>query len=126
LQNPSQLLLTQGDLPSGEFVGVEVGIDVGDGSTQISPNHADEVQEWLLVVVLAAEEVGMVGGEVIGCRFVVVVLSSWQPKKNPGVWHSVDFGADLLGDEVVGSLHPNHPGVSHVKVLVVEVLVGVA
>ena len=67
----------------------------------------------------------MVGGEVIGCEFVVVVLLSWQPK-NPGVWHSVDAGADLLSDEVVGSLHPNHPGVSHVELLVVEVLVDVA
>lgn len=32
----------------------------------------------------------------------------------------------MLGDGVVGSLHPNHPGVLQVNVLVVEVLVGVA
>ena len=62
----------------------------------------------------------------IGCEFVCVEVSSWQPKKNPGVLHFVDVGADLLGEEVVGSLQPNQPGVSHVEVLVVEVLVGVA
>jgi hypothetical protein len=50
-------------LPSGRFVGVEVG--VGDGSTQISPNQADDVQEWLLVVV-AVVDVGIGGGEVMG------------------------------------------------------------
>lgn len=67
----------------------------------------------------------MDGGEVIGCEFVCVEVSSWQPKKNPGVSHFVDVGADLLWDGVVGSLQPNQPGVSQVEVLVVEVFVGV-
>jgi hypothetical protein len=56
---------------SGGFVGVEV--EVGDGSTQINPNHSEEVQEWLLKV-LVAVAVGIVGGDVIGCDLVVVVL----------------------------------------------------
>jgi hypothetical protein len=56
---------------SGGFVGVKV--EVGDGSTQINPNHSEEVQEWLLRV-LVAVGVGIVGGDVIGCDLVVVVL----------------------------------------------------
>lgn len=55
-----------------------------------------------------------------------MVATSWQPKKNPGVSHFVDVGAELLGDEVVGSLQPNQPGVLQDEVEVVEVLVGVA
>jgi hypothetical protein len=53
-------------------VGVEVGADVGDGSKQINPNHAEDVQEWLLVEVEVpvAVDVGMGGGEVIGCELV--------------------------------------------------------
>jgi hypothetical protein len=64
LQKPNQPRLKQWDLP-GPFVGIEFGVDVGDGSTQISPNHSDDIQEWL-VVVIGAVEVGIGGGEVIG------------------------------------------------------------
>jgi hypothetical protein len=56
---------------SGGFDGVEV--EVGEGSTQINPNHSEEVQEWLLKVPVAVG-VGIVGGDVIGCDLVVVVL----------------------------------------------------
>jgi len=70
LQNPNQLLLIQWAFPSAAFVGVELGLAVGDGSTQINPNQAEDVQEWLLVVVLAAVEVGIVGGDVMGWEFV--------------------------------------------------------
>jgi len=63
LQNPNQFRSIQCCSPSGGFVGVEVG--VGDGSTQISPNQAEDVQEWLLVVV-APVDVGIGGAEVMG------------------------------------------------------------
>lgn len=45
-------------------------MDVGDGSTQISPNQAEDVQEWLLDATLVTVDVGLGGGEVIGCEFV--------------------------------------------------------
>jgi hypothetical protein len=44
---------------------------------------------------LAAVEVGIGGGEVMGWDFVVAV-SSWQPKKKPGVSQLVEVGADVL------------------------------
>lgn len=65
MHHPNQLRLKQWDSP-GASVGVEVGVEVGDGSTQISPNHAEDVQEWLVVGVLVAVAVGIGGGDVIG------------------------------------------------------------
>jgi hypothetical protein len=70
-----------------------------------------------------------------------VLLSSQQPQKRPGVRHVVDDGGTVLAGSVVVisssvvvvvvvvvvvlSLHPNHPGVSHVDVEL-ELLVVVA
>jgi hypothetical protein len=59
LHNPNQLRFAQCVFPSGVFDGT------GDGSTHISPNHSDEVQEC--VVRLGVIDVGAGGGEVIGC-----------------------------------------------------------
>ena len=118
MQNPSQLRRRQCDFPSGGLDGV--GVAVGDGSRQISPNQADEVQEWL-VVALGAVEVGIAGGEVMVCDCVVVV-PSLQPQNKPLVWQSVDVGVDDTGDVEMGSLQPNQPGVLHG---VEEVLVAV-
>jgi hypothetical protein len=56
-------------------------------------------------------EVGIAGGEVIGCE-ITLVVSSLQPQKKPGVWHSTEVGEGVTGD--VGSLQPHHPGVLQV------------
>ncbi len=55
----------------------------------------------------------------------VVLLSSWQPQKYPGVEQSGAVGDGAGCDVVMGSLHPNQPGVAHVEVAVIEVLVTV-
>jgi hypothetical protein len=83
---------------------------VGEGSTQIKPNHSFDVQ---VVVVVSGSEVGvgLDGGEVIGGS----VCLSLQPK-NPGVWH-VGVGVD--SDEMVGVMislqRPKYPGDWHVE-----------
>ena len=75
---------------------------VGDGSTQMSPNHSLEVQ--LVLVVVLEVGLGMGGGEVIGCVLdVVIEVSSLQPKKSPGV---SQVGVEEDGEVVEGSLHP--------------------
>ena len=45
LHHPNQLLRTHFAFPSGDLVGMEVGVEVGEGSTQMSPNHAFDVHE---------------------------------------------------------------------------------
>lgn len=122
LQNPKKLRRTQWDFPPGVCVGV--GEEVGDGSTQINPNHSFEVQEWVLVVLFGAVEVGIGGGDVMVCDRVVV--TSPHPQNRPGVSQFVEVGLVETGDVDVGSLHPNQPGVLQVVVDVdVDVLVGV-
>jgi hypothetical protein len=74
---------------------------VGEGSTQMRPKNAEDVQVW--VVETALVELGREGGEVIVCDCVVVVLTSLQPHKKPGVWHSADVGEDAECDVVVES-----------------------
>ena len=110
---------------------------VGEGSTQIKPNHSFEVQ-----VVLVEE-----GNEEVeeGLAVVVVEVGSLQPNQ-PGVLHVLELDAyvldvgvwervvvtvghgmaleDVVGlceVVVVGSLHPNQPGVSQVVDVEVEV-----
>jgi len=83
LQNPSQFLLTQCD----SWLGGESGCDDGVG-------------------------VGIAGGEVIRCDFVVVV-TSLHPQIYPGVLQSAELEGPETGDVDVGSLQPNHPGVLH-------------
>ena len=119
-----------------------LGLDeevVGEGSTQIKPNHSFDVQ-----VVLELVEDGK--GEVDE-GFAVVEVGSLQPNQ-PGVLHVLELdwlvldvalreevvvtvgqGAGLeevvgvCEVVVVGSLHPNQPGVSQVEVEVEVVLV---
>lgn len=68
----------------------------------------------------------MAGGEVMGCGCVVfAALVSRQPQIYPGVWQSGDVGAGMVWDVVIGSLHPNQPGVWHVVEEASEVLVAV-
>jgi hypothetical protein len=55
----------------------------------------------------------------------VVLLSSWQPQKYPGVEQSEAVGDGAGCEVVMGSLQPNQPGVAHVEVAVAEVLVTV-
>ncbi len=76
LQNPSQLLRKQCVCPSGTSEGAAVG--AGDGSIQINPNQAEEVQEWLVVLsgVLSGGDDGIAGGDVITCDCVDVDVSS--------------------------------------------------
>lgn len=80
---------------------------------------------------------GPCGGAVIGCCVgvgvrvwlsSVVVVLSLHPQNLPGVSHVVVAVGMLLVlvvvvVDVVLSLHPNHPGVLHVEVVVVEVVV---
>jgi hypothetical protein len=75
---PSQLRRMHFEPLSGGCVGirVDVGVAVGEGSSQINPNQADEVQEGLVVGVDILVELGITGGDVIGCEWVWVVLSS--------------------------------------------------
>jgi hypothetical protein len=49
-----------------------VNVEVGEGSMQINPNHSEEVQEWLLEV-LVTVGAGIGGGDVIRCNLVVVL-----------------------------------------------------
>jgi hypothetical protein len=144
LHHPNQYLLTHFRRVVGKRVGL--GFDeevVGEGSTQISPNHSFEVHVVLELVEEGRDEV--VGG-------LVVVVGSLQPNQ-PGVSHVVELVlvglvlVELLRARVVvtvgqgealeetvevedvvvvGSLHPNHPGVSHVVVELEDVLVEVA
>lgn len=102
---------------------------MGDGSTQIRPNHSLDVHESVSVAVVVVT-VGM------GFGVTDVVLSRSSQPNHPGVLHElVGVGEDevfgivgagdapglfvLLFDDVVvvGSLHPNHPGVLQVDVV---------
>ena len=144
LHHPHQRLSAHFRLVVGKRVGL--GFDeevVGEGSTQISPNHSFEVH-----VVLELVEDGINDVD----DGLVVVVGSLQPNQ-PGVSHVVELvlvglvlvellmarvvvtvgqGAaleDVVDVEevvVVGSLHPNQPGVSHVVVELEDVLVEVA
>lgn len=98
--------------------------EVGEGSRHIRPNQAGEVQVcWHSV---EGWEVVVLGGIVM----VVVPDGSRQPNQ-PGLRHEVvvvNVGAGVgvgpvvvASVVVVGSLHPNHPGVLQVEVEVVEV-----
>jgi hypothetical protein len=65
----------------------------------------------------------MLGGEVIECESVVVLVLSLQPKNLPGVSH-VSVVVEVDGNVIVGSLQPpNQPGDSHV-VLIEKLCVG--
>jgi len=69
-------------------------------------------------------EVGIAGGEVMLCDWVVVV-TSLHPQIYPGVLHVGVLEGVEAGDVEVESLQPNHPGVLQVSVAVgVLVLVG--
>ena len=46
-------------------MGVEVGLDVDEGSRQINPNQASDVQEGLLFALEVVLVLGMTGGDVI-------------------------------------------------------------
>jgi len=78
-------------------------VPVGEGSTQINPNHSLDVQVDIVEVICEAVWLGIGGGEVIGWERVVVEVISLQPKNTPGV---SQVGLDETGDVVVGSLHP--------------------
>jgi hypothetical protein len=122
---------------------VGLGLDeevVGEGSTQIKPNHSFEVQVVLELVDEGIDEVEE--------GFAVVEVGSLQPNQ-PGVLHVLELEIELdvaVREEVVvtvgqgaaledvvcvcevvvvGSLHPNQPGVSQVDVEVEVVLVDV-
>jgi len=82
---------------------LSAGALTGDGSTQISPNHSLEVQVVAVVVAVLEVRLGLGGGDVIGCEFDVVEVSSLHPKNKPGVSH---VGVDDEGEVVVGSLQP--------------------
>jgi hypothetical protein len=94
---------------------------VGDGSAQTSPNHAFDVHLWCLVALGVALLVGSVGGDVIGCDIVEVVVVSLHPQNQPGVSHSIvvveDGGVVGVGEVVV------EVGVKAPVVLVVVVVV---
>lgn len=94
---------------------------VGDGSRQISPNHAEDVHVCSVVDELVGSWVGpgVIGNPVV----MVVVDSSRQPQKRPGDSQLVEVreeGSDA--GVVVGSRQPNHPGV--LQDVVVEVGAG--
>lgn len=118
---------------------MEVGIPavVGEGSTQMKPNHSLLLQSSVAVAVcvfFADDEVD------VGLGAAEVVVGSSQPPNQPGVLQvlvlvlvkvvvTLDPGAAIVvvvivEDSVVvmGSLQPNHPGVLHVLVDVEEVL----
>lgn len=144
LHHPHQCLLTHFRLIVGKRVGL--GFDeevVGEGSTQINPNHSLEVHVVLELVDEGKDEVE---------EGLVVVVGSLQPNQ-PGVLHVLELVLALLLVEllrgrvvvtvgqgaaleevvevddvvVVGSLQPNQPGVLHVvdelEVVLVEVAV---
>lgn len=113
LQYPSQLHRTQCDLWWGVLEGVDVG--AGDGSTHIKPKKAEEVQEWLVLVKVVVGD-GSAGGDVMVWESVLVAVSSLHPQNRPGVLQSVGVGEVAACEVVVGSLHPNQPGVSQVVV----------
>lgn len=96
-----------------------VEVDAGVVITSLQPHKIPGVLQ--LDVVLAAAEVD-----------VVVLVTSLQPHMTPGVLQVVvvdeeeddedegDWLVDVVVvDVVVGSLHPNHPGVSQVVVVAV-------
>jgi hypothetical protein len=61
----------------------------------------------------------MVGGEVMLCDcVVVVVVASLHPQIYPGVLQVVVLKGTEINDVEVGSLQPNHPGVLQVDVSV--------
>jgi len=76
--------------------------DVGEGSTQISPNHSFDLHVCVGSGSFRDVEEGKVGGVVI-VDLAMVVLSL-QPKK-PGVIH-VCVEVEAEERLVVGSLHP--------------------
>ena len=100
--NPNKLLRTQCSAFPGVLEAVGVEVVVGEGSTQIRPNHSLELQVSIAVE-LSINDVGIEGGDVIGCDVDVVEVASLQPKNKPGV---SQVGVDEWGDVVVGSLHP--------------------
>jgi len=88
---------------------------VGEGSTQIRPNHSLDVhvcsavgvEECLMVV-------ENVGGEVMVFALLDVEVASLQPQIAPGVAHVVD---EAKVEDVVGSLQPpKNPGLVQVVV----------
>lgn len=83
---------------------------VGDGSTQIKPNQAFEVH----VCVDVGEGDG---GVAVGDGSAEVMLGLLDV-----VVMGLDVGVASTFDVVVGSLHPNQPGVSQVVVEVVSVV----
>ena len=113
---------------------------VGEGSTQIKPNHSFEVQS-----VVEAVANGVVCATVLEGLADLVVVGSLQPNQ-PGVsqvcglvWYvdvvvivgaGASLGFVILDEEeevvVISSLQPNQPGVLHVEVEVELVLVLVA
>jgi len=110
LQYPNQLRLAHCDrcLGASVAVGITVPIRVGDGSTQIRPNHSFDVQVCFVEVASALEvealEIGIAGGDVIRWDVDLAVVVSLHPK-NPGVSHTC-VEVDAGGGVVVGSLHP--------------------
>jgi len=49
---------------------VEDGVEVGEGSRQINPKNAGDVQDSLLIEVVGAVELGIAGGDVMECEYV--------------------------------------------------------
>lgn len=109
---------------------MEGAVSVGEGSTQIRPNHSLEVQlEVVDATVLEGTELKDGFGVAEFVDVVVVVGGSSQPPNQPGVAQlEVEVEVDEVVDveAVVGSSQPNQPGVSQVVVEVeVEVEVKV-
>lgn len=94
---------------------------MGEGSTQISPNHSLDVHVCSVVGVEECVGIGIVGGEVMVFVLLDVVVASLQPHIAPGVAHvvvEVDVG---MADDVGSLQPPKNPGLVHV---VVDVGVG--
>lgn len=136
---PYQCLLTHCFLLAvgGRLVELGTFAVVGEGSTQIKPNHSLLLQSSVAVAVwvfFADEDVE------VGFGAAEVVVGSSQPPNQPGVLQvlvlvlvmvvvTLEPGAAVvvvvMVEEVVvvmGSLQPNQPGVLHVLVDVDEVL----
>lgn len=110
------------DVEVGIVVGADVMVGVLVGWSQ-HPQRKPGVRQ--------VEDAGVEPVAVVVTAAVVVIVGSLHTKPNhPGSWQLVEVAAGLVGIcvgagvavgmVVVGSLHPNQPGVSHVDVVVVD------